>query len=151
MATETKGERRRLKTSRKIWILLILLLFVVVAAVILYQSHVNPRSVDFKVIGAGWHGPVPRLGNNGSVAIIYGVSVTFKAVGGDAHDVVVSWEGGPGSVPQPVGTMQEDVHYTVLLFSYGGYSSRREEIGYPVEIRITSQEKGTKEIKFYIP
>ena len=62
IATEKKGERRILKTSKKIRILLILLLFVVVAAVSLYQSHVNPANVDFETVSAGRDGLPPRLG-----------------------------------------------------------------------------------------
>ena len=150
MATETKGERRRIKASKKLWILLILLLFVGVVAVSLYQRQVNPANVDFEIVSAGWDGLPPRLGNNGSVVVIYGVAVTFKSVGGDAHEVFVSWEGGMGSEPQDMGLMLEDAPRTVILFSYGGYITRREESGYPVEISITSLETGTKEIKFHI-
>jgi len=150
MTTETKKERRRIKTSKNIWILLILLLFVGVITVSLYQSQVNPANVDFEIVNTGWDDLPPRLGNSGSVAIIYGVAVTFKSVGGDAHEVFVSWEGGPGSEPQDMGLMLEDAPGAVILFSYGGYISRREESGYPVEISVTSLETGTKEIKFYV-
>jgi flagellar basal body-associated protein FliL len=149
MATKTK----RKKTSKKIWIILAVLIFCVIAAIGLYQSQ-RPAKVEFKVIQAGWDGLPPDYENNGSVAIIYGVSIQFKAVGGDAHNVIVSWVGlAEESEPVEIGTMKEGVAYVTpsgSLVSSMGYKTTREESGYPVKIRIYSEETGWVKLTVYI-
>ncbi len=139
---------KRKKKSKKLWILLVLLIFGVITVIGLYQSQQQPANIHFEIVSAGWEGPPPELKSNGSVAIIYGISVTFKVVGGDAHQVVVeSWV---DSEPEELGTMLKDTPKTVLLYALPGYLSRKEENGYPVEIRIKSLETGTEKLTFYV-
>lgn len=152
MRTKTKKK----KTSKKIWILLVLLFFGVIVGIGLYQSQ-RPVRVEFHVIQAGLDGPSPYYRDNGSVAIIYGVSIQFEAVGGDAHDVVVSWAAGPDIEPENIVIMRKDTPTIVSLASSAGYLTRRNdtlaaagEPPYPVTIRVFSQETKTVKLTFYI-
>jgi len=150
----TKAKRK--KTSKKIWILLVLVLFIVIMVIGLYQIQ-RPAKVEFKVIQAGWDGNFPEIRNNGSIAFIYGVSIQFEAVGGDAHDVVVSWAGGAYMESENIEKMSKDTPTLVSLLSETGYKTNRDdslaalgEPPYPVEIRVYSQETQTVKLKFYI-
>jgi hypothetical protein len=141
------------KKTRLIAILFILVVFGVIAAIGLYQNQAQSKEWTaqeyFQVTEAGViNGEV-----DGDVWILYGISVTFKAVGGDAHGVVVqSWA---GSEAQEIGTMVKDVPQTIWLYSPtstygGGYASHKNQTDghFYVEIRITSLETGTGKIKF---
>lgn len=152
--TKKKKMKKKKKTGRKIAILLVLMIFVFITAFAWYLSQVqNPSSKQeaqdyFQVTSAAVN-PTGReqIEENGTVWIIHAISVTFKAVGGDAHMVVVqSWA---GSQPELIDTMLKDVPRQVILFSSHGTAIRKEPGGFPVTLRITSVEASGK-IKFYL-
>ena len=149
MSRKTRKRKKKKKTSSKIAILLIVV-FGFITVIVWYQSQVqNGGSRDaqdyFEVVSAGVDSG--RVENNGTVWILTGISLTFKAVGGDAHEVVIqSWA---DSDPILIGTMLKDYPRTVGLFSSRGYATSKELDGFPVTIRIASLEASGK-FKFYL-
>lgn len=141
---------KKKKTSSKIAILLVVVIFCSITAIALYQSQVQsggPKEAQdyFEVVSAGVDSG--RVEENGTVWIVTGMSFTFKAVGGAAHEVFIqSWA---GSDPIEVGTMLKDAPRTILLLSSRGYVTRKETDGFPVKIRITSLE-ASGQVKFYL-
>ena len=149
MSRKTRKRKKKKKTSSKIAILLIVV-FGFITVIVWYQSQVqNGGSRDaqdyFEVVSAGVDSG--RVENNGTVYILTGISLTFKAVGGNAHEVVIqSWA---DSDPILIGTMLKDVPRTVYLLSDRGYATSKEPDGFPVTIRIASLEASGK-FKFYL-
>lgn len=124
-------------------IVLVVVVFGVIVGIGLYQNPGTssvPADEYFQVIEAGViDGQVEE---NGTVYIINAISVTFKAVKGDAHDVVVqSWG---NSQDELVGTMLKDAATTVSLFSTYGVRITEEQGGFRTYIRIMSVEASGK-------
>ena len=139
------------KTSRKrnAAILIIVVIFAAIAVIGLYQNINSSRPLTaqdyFLVTEAGIiDGSVE---DNGTIYIVKAITVTFKPVKGDAHEVVVqSWA---NSKPEDVGDLKKDALKTVSLFSTYGVALRRQPEGFLTSIRITSWEvSGT--VKFFL-
>jgi len=139
------------KTSRKrnAAILIIVVIFAAIAVIGLYQNINSSRPLTaqeyFQVTEAGIiDGSVE---DNGTIYIVKAITVTFKPVKGDAHEVVVqSWA---NSKPEDVGDLKKDALKTVSLFSTYGVALRRQPEGFLTSIRITSWEvSGT--VKFFL-
>lgn len=139
------------KTGRKrdAAILLIVVVFAAIAVIGLYQNMSSSRPLTaqdyFQVTEAGIiDGSVE---DNGTIYVVKAITVTFKPVKGDAHEIVVqSWA---NSEPQDVGDLKKDTLKTVSLFSTYGVALRRQPQGFLTSIRITSWE-ATGEVKFYL-
>lgn len=149
MSRKTRKRKKKKKASSRIAILLVAVAFGSVAVVALYQSQVqNGGSREaqdyFEVVSAGVD--TGEILSNETWKLT-GISLTFKAAGGDAHEVVIqSWA---GSEPILVGAMRKDIPRTVGLISSRGYITHRKPEGFPVEIRITCLEASGK-FKFYL-
>lgn len=140
-------KRKRRNVKRKMLIpLLIIAIIVIIVIVALYQSppgQSKPTAEQyFKISDVTYEGSV---GGNGSLLIVYVLRFNLTAVGGDAHQVRIpnlgpdepsSWR--PEYVD--LGTMLQGEAETVSLSTeYGVYSHLKEE-GFPVRIRIISEE-----------
>jgi hypothetical protein len=137
------------KKSRKKAILLIVIIFVVIAAIGIYQNQVQSSPIAaqdyFQIIQAGVINADVK--ENNTLWIVYGINVQFKAVKGDAHEVVVqSWG---GSEAAGIGTMLKDVPKGFDMTSKYGVAIRRQPEGFPVTIKITSLE-ASGSVKFYL-
>lgn len=138
------------KTSRKrnAAILLIVVVFAALAVIGLYQNMSSSRPLTaqeyFEVTAAGIiSGSIPE--NN--TYLVTAITVTFKPIRGDAHEVVVqSWA---NSDPQDVGDLKKDAVFTVSLYSQYGVVLKRQPQGFLTSIRITSWE-ASGEVKFYL-
>ena len=137
-----KKYKRRGKKNTQTLILLLSIGFVIVViiAVALYQTQPSQPKQEadeyFEIFD-----PVPiwfDVRENGSVLILYEISFKLKAVGGDAHLVIIqSWAMGE---PQELGTILEGDFKEVTLSSPDGYLSVKMEGKFPVSIRIGSTE-----------
>lgn len=140
------------KTSRKrnAVILLIVVIFAAIAVIGLYQNMSSSRPLTaqeyFEVIEAGIIDGTPQ--DNGTIYIIRAITVTFKPVKGDAHELTVgSWA---NSDPQDIGDLKKDTPQTVSLFSGSyGVSLRRQPEGFLTSIHITCWEV-SGEVKFFL-
>lgn len=117
-----------------------------VAIALLYQLQFQPQSQGlpkeraedyFEVINAtvndGW------FESNETILFIRVLGFTLKAVGGDAHDVIIQSTAmsEPRELVQPL--LKNQSRYIELAYKYG-YMSTRTEKGFPVEIKIWSRE-----------
>lgn len=139
------------KTSRKrdAVILLIVVIFAAIAVIGLYQNMSSSRPLTaqeyFEVTEAGIIDGTPQ--DNGTTYIVRAITVTFKPVKGDAHEIVVqSWA---NSEPQDIGDLKKDTPQTVSLFSTYGVALKRQPEGFLTSIRITSWEVSGV-VKFFL-
>ncbi len=140
--------RRKKKKGKKKLILLSSIVAVIVVAVggALYQSQRDkPRPTAeeyFEISDLTWDGFIE---DNGSLLILNILTFNLTAVGGDAHQVRIP-NLGPDE-PSPwredyvdLGTMSQGEVRTVLLSTEKGVYIHLKEEGFPVRIRIISEE-----------
>jgi hypothetical protein len=140
------------KTSRKrnIAISAIIVVFGIIVVVGLYQNYrpYYPISAQeyFQVVDAGIIDA--DVQNNGTIYIVKAITLTIKAVKGDANEVVVqSWG---YSLEEEIGYMKKDDPKTISLFSTFGVKITKQPDGLLTSIRISSLE-ASGEINFFLP
>ncbi|MFB0567776.1 MAG: hypothetical protein ACETVM_04250 [Candidatus Bathyarchaeia archaeon] len=141
--------RKKRKRRKKKFILLFFVGVVIVVAVIaLYQSlRDRPRYTAeeyFEISDVTWRG---GMQDNGSSLILNILTFNITAVEGDAHQVRIQNLG----IPEPgsemwwepwvdLGTMSQGEAETVQLITEKGLFIHLKEEGYPVKVRIISEE-----------
>jgi len=157
----TRGRNR--KPRRKtLSLLAVLLVFVAIIALGVYQSRPQPKKPAaeyFEIFDAGVNpdqieflNPTEDQGGsyeNSSVMIIYGIYFKIRAIGGDAHDVIVkSWATAPEEYFEKI-VKGQYAYYSKASNRPGGYYSEKEGGKFPFEVGIWSWEaEGT--IKIYL-
>lgn len=141
---------RKKKRGKKNKLALILLsivgIVVIIVIVVLYQSQeAQPKSTAeeyFEISGATYDGFIE---GNGTELILHMLTFNFTAVKGDAHQVVIQNLGPDPQSPShdtywDLGTMLQGEVRTVRLSTEKGVHIHLGEKGFPVRIRITSEE-----------
>jgi len=124
----------------------ILIIGVFIAIALLYQLQPQQLSQNpekelaenyFEIINAtvnfGW------LKQNDTVLIIEQLGFMLKAVGGDAHDVIIRSTAMSEAYQEIDPLLKNQTRYIDLYYKYG-YMSKRTEKGFPIEIKIWSLE-----------
>lgn len=142
-----RKKRKKRKTNKKALILLSIVgIAVIIVAAVLYQngeSQPKPTTEEyFEISGATYDGFIVE---NGSELILHILTFNLTAVGGSAHNVIIHNLG--INEPEPwepfveLGTMLlGEVRRVPPLSSERGVHIPLEENGFPVRIRITSEE-----------
>lgn len=144
----TNRKIRKKKKRKKKLILLFFIVAVIVVAVggALYQSQRDrprPTAEEYFEISDVTHEGF--FEENSSLLVVHRLTFNLTVVGGDAHHVVVQNLGPdePSAWHEPfidLGTMlQGEVEPVTLSTEYGLYIHLKEK-GFPVEIRVTSEE-----------
>ena len=150
MTKEKKQKKSHKKTIAAITLLTVFGIIIVLGAY-QYQPAIPPTVEEyFEVTAAIEPMGNDRIENNGTVYILHAIWVGVKAVGGDAHGVVVqSWAGSDdlqlGDIPK--GQTRSD-----MMVSFTGAVVRQQEDGnFYVKLTIRSNEvSGTIE-RVYLP
>jgi len=138
-----KKSRTRKIDNRKLVLLAIVCLFVIVtvAAYISQQNNQRPEKKPaeeyFRILEPTINYGEPR--ENGTIWLIYDISFTLQAIGGDASSVVVqSW-----AKAEPVELMdipKNESRYVKQISSLAYMIQMNEDGKFPMSIRITSRE-----------
>ncbi len=141
---------KKTSAKRNIAILAIIVISSIIVAVGAYQNYRPSPSYSvqeyFQVVDAGIIDAEPQ--NNGTIYIVRAITLTIKAVKGDANEVVVqSWG---YSEQELIGYMKKDEPKTISLFSTYGVKITKQPDGLPTSIRINSLE-ASGEINFFLP
>ncbi len=147
--------RRRQKKTRKNTVILLAILLVFVLIIIVAVSQSPPKSKEpadkyFEIFEATvnygeFQDPPEDEGGsyqNSSALIIYDISFKIRAIGGDAHNVVVgSWAKVPEVYFEEI-LKDQSAYYSEFSQAPFGYLSRKDkEVGkFPFEVRIRSSE-----------
>jgi len=146
---EMRKRRKRRKSRKWVWILLafiIVLGIIIVPRLFQGQSELQKKSAEeyFEIFDATVNDGEFRDGSsyeNSSVLIIYGISYKVRAIGGDAHDVIIqSWV---MAEPVELVTILEGQYEYVEQSSAPpfGYLAEKAENGmFPFEVKISSHE-----------
>jgi len=155
-----KRGRNRKTRKKTLGLLAILLVFVAIIAVGVYQSRPQPKKPAaeyFEIFEATvnegeFRDPTEDQGGsyqNSSVLIIYGISFKIRAIGGDAHNVIVaSWATATEEYFEKI-VKGQYAYYTKAATPPAGYLSKKEGGKFPFEVKMRSSEaEGT--IKIYL-
>lgn len=144
--SKRKRIKKRKKTRRTVVLLSILLVFAVILVIGLYQLQPIPKkpaSEYFEIFEATvddgeFRNPsIPEGGSyeNSSVLIVYGLSFKLRAVGGDAHFVVVkSWA---TANPVPIDIINKGQYEFVQQYSLRPYGLMVEKDSESGKFRFT--------------
>lgn len=146
MRTKRKIRQKEKRKKKLILLFFIVVVIVVAVAAALYQSGIGrPRPTAeeyFEIFDATYEGFYEE---NSSLLVVHRLRFNLTAVGGDAHYVIVQ-NLGPDEPSEwrpayiELGTMlQGEVEPVTLSTEYGLYIHLKEK-GFPVEIRVTSEE-----------
>lgn len=139
--------KRKRKTRKKILLTLLFTVVVIVVAVtVLYQSkEEKPRLTAeeyFEISDVTYEGFIQ---DDGQLLSLHKLKFNLTTVGGNAHYVIVQNLGpDPPSEWRPayieLGTMSQGEVRTVSLTTEYGVHIRLKEEGFPVRVRVTSEE-----------
>lgn len=139
-------KRKRRKPNKHVLILLSIIgMVVIILIAVSYQfgeSQPKPKTEEyFEISGTTFDGFIVE---NGSELILHVLTFNLTTIGGTAHNVIVHNLGVDEPFPwEPyleLGTMLEAEIRTVQLGTETGVHIPLEEKGFPIRVRITSEE-----------